>query len=175
MLGPVSTSFRGARRALAFHGGELMAIDATEVQSILPHRYPFLFIDRVVEVVPDTSIVAEHLVSMSSSILQGHFPGHPVLPGVVQVEAMAQAAVVLAHQSKRFDPALHHCYFMGIKEAKFRGIVAPGDVLQIRVTAERLGRVGKFSGECYVGDQLKSSATITAVIEARDKGQSKAD
>ena len=147
-----------------------MAIDATEIQSILPHRYPFLFIDRVVEVVPDTSVIAEHMVSMSSSILQGHFPGHPVLPGVVQVEAMAQAAVVLAHQSGRFDPEQHHCYFMGIKDAKFRGIVGPGDVLQIRVKAERLGRVGKFSGECYVGDELKSSATITAVIEPKSKG-----
>jgi len=148
----------------------VMAIDATEVQSILPHRYPFLFVDRVLEVVPDTSIVAEHLVSMSSSILQGHFPGHPVLPGVVQIESMAQAAVVLAHQSGRFDPQTHHCYFIGIKEAKFRGIVAPGDVLSIRVQAERLGRVGKFTGECYVGEALKSSATITAVIEAKDKG-----
>ncbi len=147
-----------------------MAIDAAEIQSILPHRYPFLFIDRVLEVVPDEAIVAEHMVSMSSGILQGHFPGHPVLPGVIQVEAMAQAAVVLAHQSKRFDAQLHHCYFIGIKEAKFRGVVAPGDTLQIRVRAERLGRVGKFSGECYVGDELKSSAVITAVIEPKDKG-----
>jgi 3-hydroxyacyl-[acyl-carrier-protein] dehydratase len=152
-----------------------MAIDATEVQSILPHRYPFLFIDRVVEVVPDESVVAEHLVSMSSGILQGHFPGHPVLPGVVQVEAMAQAAVILAHQSGRFDAEKHHCYFMGIKDAKFRGVVAPGDVLSIRVKAERLGRVGKFSGECYVGEELKSSATVTAVIEPKAKPEAKAD
>ena len=154
-----------------------MAIDSTEIQTILPHRYPFLFIDRVVEVEPDTSIVAEHLVSMSSSILQGHFPGHAVLPGVVQVEAMAQAAVILANKSGRFEPELHHCYFIGIKEAKFRGVVAPGDVLQIRVKAERLGRVGKFTGECYVGEELRSSATITAVIEPKDKAaaKSKAD
>lgn len=144
-------------------------IDATEIQSILPHRYPFLFVDRVIEVVPDETIVAEHMVSMSSSILQGHFPGNPVLPGVVQIEAMAQAAVVLAAKSGRFDAATHHCYFIGIKEAKFRGIVAPGDTMQMRVKAERLGRVGRFSGECYVGDELKSSASITAVIEPKDK------
>ncbi len=152
-----------------------MAIDSTEIQTILPHRYPFLFIDRVLEVQPDVSIVAEHLVSISSSILQGHFPGHAVLPGVVQVEAMAQAALILANKSGRFDPATHHGYFIGIKEAKFRGIVVPGDVVQIRVKAERLGRVGKFTGECYVADQLRSSATITAVIEPKDKAKPKAD
>lgn len=152
-----------------------MAIDSTEIQSILPHRYPFLFIDRVLEVEPDVSIVAEHLVSMSSGILQGHFPGHAVLPGVVQVEAMAQAALILANKSGRFDPDLHHGYFIGIKEAKFRGLVSPGDVLQIRVKAQRLGRVGKFTGECYVGEELRSSATITAVIELKDKAKPAAD
>jgi 3-hydroxyacyl-[acyl-carrier-protein] dehydratase len=144
-----------------------MVMNAVEVQRILPHRYPFLFIDRVLEVVPEQSIVAEHLVSMSSPILQGHFPGHPILPGVVQVEAMAQAAVVLAHASGHFDPALHNCYFIGISQAKFRAPAVPGEALQIRVKAERLGRVGKFSGEVRCGDELKSSASFTAVIDRK--------
>jgi 3-hydroxyacyl-[acyl-carrier-protein] dehydratase len=147
-------------------------MNAVEVQRILPHRYPFLFIDRVVEVVPEQSIVAEHLVSMSSSILQGHFPGHPILPGVVQIEAMAQAAVVLAHASGHFDPAKHNCYFIGISQAKFRAPAVPGEALQISVKAERLGRVGKFAGEVRAGNELKSSASFTAIIERKPEGSS---
>jgi 3-hydroxyacyl-[acyl-carrier-protein] dehydratase len=143
-------------------------MDAVEIQRILPHRYPFLLIDRVVEIVPQQSIVAEHLVSMSNPILQGHFPGHPIVPGVLQVEAMAQAAVLLAHASGYFDPALHNCYFIGIKEAKFRAPAVPGEVLRIAVTAERLGKVGKFSGEVKAGEAVKSTATFTAIIDRKD-------
>lgn len=142
-------------------------MDAVEIQRILPHRYPFLFIDRVVEIVPQESIVAEHLVSMSSPILQGHFPGLPIVPGVVQVEAMAQAAVILANASGHFDPALHNCFFIGIKEAKFRAPAVPGEVLRIVVKAERLGKVGKFSGEVKAGDSVKSSASFTAIIDKK--------
>jgi 3-hydroxyacyl-[acyl-carrier-protein] dehydratase len=144
-------------------------MDAVEIQRILPHRYPFLLVDRVVEVVPEKSIVAEHLVSMSNPILQGHFPGHPIMPGVLQVEAMAQAAVVLAHASGHFDPALHNCYFIGIKEAKFRAPAVPGEVLQIRVKAQRLGRVGKFSGEVVGESGPKSSASFTAIVQPKSK------
>jgi 3-hydroxyacyl-[acyl-carrier-protein] dehydratase len=143
-------------------------MDAVEIQRILPHRYPFLLVDRVVEIVPGQSIVAEHLVSMANPILQGHFPGHPIVPGVLQVEAMAQAAVILAHASGHFDPALHNCYFIGIKEAKFRAPAVPGEVLRIVVTAQRLGRVGKFSGEVTADGAVKSSASFTAIIERKE-------
>lgn len=142
-------------------------LDAIHIQKILPHRYPFLFVDRVVEVKAPELIVAEHLVSMSSPILQGHFPGFPIVPGVVQVEAMAQAAVLLAHFSGHFDPATHLAYFIGIQQAKFRAAARPGEVLRLTVKAERMGRVGKFSGEITSGDEIKSSATFTAVIERR--------
>ena len=149
--------------------GARMLLDAVQIQKILPHRFPFLFLDRVLSAVPGESIVAQKLVSMSDPILQGHFPGNPILPGVIQVEAMAQAAVVLAHLSGLFDPELHNCYFIGIQEAKFRAPVVPGEILTIEVKAQRLGRLGKFSGEIRAGDQLKSSGTFTAILDLKVK------
>lgn len=147
-----------------------MTIEAPALQRILPHRYPFLFLDRVLEIVQGERIVARKCVSVSDPLLQGHFPGNPILPGVVQVEAMAQAAVVLASASGHFDAAIHNCLFIGIQEAKFRAPAVPGEVLRIEVKALRIGRVGKFSGEIRVGDVLKSSATFTAIIEPKTKG-----
>ena len=146
-----------------------MLLDAVQIQKVLPHRFPFLFLDCVITATPGESIVAQKLVSMSDPILQGHFPGNPILPGVVQIEAMAQAAVVLASLSGLFDPEVHNCYFIGIQEAKFRAPVVPGEVLTIEVKALRLGRLGKFSGEVRSGDQVKSSGTFTAIIEAKKK------
>lgn len=146
-----------------------MLLDAVQIQKILPHRFPFLFLDGVISAVPGESLVAQKLVSMSDPILQGHFPGYPILPGVVQVEAMAQAGVVLAHLSGLFDLELHHCFFVGIQEAKFRAPVVPGEVLTIEIKALRLGRLSKLSGEIRAGEQLKSSATFTAVIDTKVK------
>ena len=127
----------------------VMPLNALQIQKILPHRYPFLFIDRVVEVEAGERILAEKLLSQSEPILQGHFPGFPVLPGVVQVEAMAQAAAILANQSGHFDPETHHCLFIGIQEAKFRAAAVPGEVLSIEVKALRLGR---RTGRCLEAD-----------------------
>ncbi len=147
-----------------------MTLDAVQIQKILPHRYPFLFIDRVVEVEPNDRIVAEKLVSQNEPILQGHFPGFPVLPGVVQVEAMAQASAILASLSGAFDSATQNCLFIGIQEAKFRAPVVPGEVLTIEVKALRIGRVGRFEGVVKVGDEVKSSAKFTAIIQPKDQG-----
>lgn len=148
-----------------------------QIQQILPHRFPFLFIDGVesvdLEAEDGPSIVAIRMVSNSDPILQGHFPGNPVVPGVVQVETMAQAAVVLAHLAGHFDQRTHHCFFMGIEKASFRAPVVPGERLEIRVQALRLGRVGKFKGEVRVGDALKSNATFTAVMQAKVKAEPK--
>jgi 3-hydroxyacyl-[acyl-carrier-protein] dehydratase len=153
-------------------------LDAVQVQNILPHRYPFLFVDGVESFDEGAEggpvLVAIKLVSMSDPILQGHFPGNPIMPGVVQVEAMAQAAVVLASLTGHFDAVLHNCLFMGIESARFRAPVVPGERLEIRVQAQRLGRVGKFAGEVRVGAQVKSSAVITAIIDVKDKGKSPA-
>ena len=143
-----------------------MALDTRQVQQILPHRYPFLFIDKVVEI-GETTIHAQKLVSISDPILQGHFPGNPILPGVVQVEAMAQAAVILANATGNFDPETQVCFFMGIQESKFRQPCVPGDLLDIFVTAERVGRIGKFVGEIKCADQVRSSAKFTAIVEKK--------
>lgn len=145
-----------------------MVLELREIQAILPHRYPFLFIDRVVEIESGTRIVARKLVSNSDPILQGHFPEQPILPGVIQIEAMAQAAVVLASKSGGFDPRTQICYLAGVQESKFRAPAVPGDVLDITVTAERLGaKIGKFRGEIRCGESLCSSATFVAVIDKK--------
>lgn len=146
-----------------------MLLSATDVLQILPHRFPFLFIDGVLEVDKGKSIVAVRNITMSDPILQGHFPGMPIVPGVVQVETMAQAAVILAHQSDAFDPQIHDCLFLGISEAKFRAPVVPGDRLLVHVEAKRLGRVGKFVGRCEADGELKSSAAFTAIIQPKAK------
>lgn len=144
-----------------------MVLDITQIQQMLPHRYPFLFIDRVLGWEVDKSIHARKLVSMSDPILQGHFPGHPILPGVVQVEMMAQAAALLAQLSGAFDPAHQLCLFVGIQEARFRMPIVPGDVLDIHVESLRLGRIGKFVGRVEVDGVERSSAKFTAIIEKR--------
>ena len=147
-----------------------MELNGLDVQAILPHRFPFLFIDNVIEFEKGETIHCQKLVSNCDPILQGHFPGNPILPGVVQVEAMAQAAVVLAHLSGVFDPETHVCFFMGINEAKFRNPVRPGEVLDIHVTVERLGRIGKFKGEIRCGDEVKGSGKFTAIIDKKPEG-----
>jgi 3-hydroxyacyl-[acyl-carrier-protein] dehydratase len=144
-----------------------MILDITQIQQMLPHRYPFLFIDRVLGWEVEKSIHARKLVSMSDPILQGHFPGRPIVPGVVQVEAMAQAAALLAQLSGVFDPAHQLCLFVGIQEAKFRAPIVPGDILDIHVEALRVGRIGKFVGRIEVDAVERSSAKFTAIIEKR--------
>jgi 3-hydroxyacyl-[acyl-carrier-protein] dehydratase len=148
-------------------GRSVAHLDINQIHEMLPHRYPFLFIDRVLGWEPQVSIHARKLVSMSDPILQGHFPGNPIVPGVVQVEAMAQAAALLAQLSDSFDPNTQLCLFMGIQEAKFRAPVVPGDILDIHVEAKRLGRIGKFEGRIEVEGTVRSSAKFTAIIEPR--------
>ncbi len=145
-------------------------LDIRAIERILPHRYPFLLVDRVDEVGPDR-IVARKLVSRNEPHFNGHFPGHPVMPGVLIIEALAQAGALLAAHVVSFDPETHVIYFMAIDKAKFRKPVVPGDVLTLDVTPLRKGAtIWKLRGEAKVGDEVVAEAELMAAIQPRNKG-----
>jgi 3-hydroxyacyl-[acyl-carrier-protein] dehydratase/UDP-3-O-[3-hydroxymyristoyl] N-acetylglucosamine deacetylase/3-hydroxyacyl-[acyl-carrier-protein] dehydratase len=143
-----------------------VAITAQEILAILPHRFPFLLIDRVREVAEDR-IVALKNVSWNEPFFQGHFPGMPIMPGVLQVEAMAQAGAVLAVRQGDFDPARQVVFFMAIDNVKFRKPVTPGDQLVIEVVPLRKGRIWKMKGEIRVDGQVVSQAEFLATMTDR--------
>lgn len=135
-------------------------MDIHEILKLLPHRYPFLLIDRVLELDLGKSVVALKNVTMNETFFNGHFPGRPVMPGVLIVEAMAQAAAVLAYKSINSSAAEGVMYyFAGIDQARFRRVVEPGDQLRLEVKVLRAKRdVWKMEGAAYVGDELACSA-----------------
>src|SRR3990167_1703535 len=147
-------------------------MDINEILKYLPHRYPFLLIDRVIEINQGKSLVALKNVSMNEAYFMGHFPNHPVMPGVLILEAMAQAAAVLAYKSTNTttqDGAMY--YFAGIDNTRFRRIVKPGDQLLLKVQVLRSKRdVWKLEGNAYVDDELACSAEF---ISARKPGESR--
>ena len=145
-------------------------IEPAALLDLLPHRFPFLLIDRVVSATPD-EVVALKNVSFGEPYFGGHFPGAPVMPGVLQVEAMAQAACVLAQFDDSFDRAKHLMVFMKIEEAKFRKPVVPGDQLRITVKPLRKGRVWQLSGLCEVDGGVVSSAQFLAALADRAAGE----
>jgi len=142
------------------------AITAQEILSILPHRFPFLLVDRVREIAEDR-IVALKNVSWNEPFFQGHFPGMPIMPGVLQVEAMAQAGAILAVRSGDFDPVRQVVFFMAIDNVKFRKPVTPGDQLVIEVVPLRKGRIWKMKGEIRVDGQVVSQAEFLATMADR--------
>ncbi len=146
-----------------------MTMDVTEIQKILPHRYPFLLVDRVTDMIKGESIKAYKNVSISEPVFQGHFPDHPIYPGVMILEGMAQAGGVLSFLSMGEltdeEIASKVVYFMSIDKAKFRTPVKPGDKLEYRISViKQKGTIWVLKGEAYVDDKLVSEAELKAMI-----------
>ncbi len=140
-------------------------LDIKRVMAALPHRYPMLLVDRVEELVVGERIAAIKAVSMNESFFQGHFPGRPVMPGVLIVEALAQAAGVLAVESLDLAGTGKLVYFMSIDEAKFRVPVEPGVLLRLEVEfVQKRAKVCKFAGRAMVDGQLAAEARFMAMI-----------
>ena len=141
-------------------------MDIKEIMAILPHRYPFLMVDKVIELEADVKAVGIKNVSVNEPFFQGHFPGNPVMPGVLVVEALAQLAGILAFKSGLRGNTV---YFMSIDKVKFRKIVVPGDQLRLEVNVmHRRGNVWKFSGNAFIEDKLTSEAEFTAMVSDKD-------
>jgi beta-hydroxyacyl-ACP dehydratase FabZ len=143
----------------------MATMDIAAIQAVLPHRYPFLLVDRVDDLTPD-KIVARKLVSANEPFFTGHFPGRPIMPGVLIVEALAQAGALLAAPQAGFDPVHQGIFFMAIDKVKFRKPVVPGDALVLEVIPLRKGgTVWKMRGEAKVDGDVVAEAEFVAVIK----------
>lgn len=141
-------------------------VDVLMIQRLIPHRYPFLLVDKVREIVPSTSAVGIKNITFNEPQFQGHFPVTPIFPGVMVVEAMAQTAAVLVGVSLDLIDKNPLVYFMSIEGAKFRRKVVPGDVLELHVVVKRGGgKVWKFECRALVEGELAATAEITAMLD----------
>jgi 3-hydroxyacyl-[acyl-carrier-protein] dehydratase len=152
-------------------------LDVEQIKKLLPHRPPFLFVERLTDIVPSESAVGWKAVSVNEPHFTGHFPEYAVMPGVLIIEAMAQAAGALVLHSLDFARDKRRVYFMTIEKARFRKPVTPGDLLRMPVKAlRRRGPVWRFEGQAFVGDTLCAEAQFSATIhdgQAQDnKGES---
>jgi len=142
-----------------------------DIIKILPHRYPFLLVDRVIDINPGVSVVAQKNVTNNEYFFQGHFPDKPIMPGVLIIEAMAQAAGIMAvlsmQENSEDSVSSKLIYFMSIDKVKFRKPVVPGDVLRMEAEKLRGGstRVWKLAGKAFVGDSIVAEAEFAAVIQ----------
>lgn len=145
---------------------EKRSADIQLIQRIIPHRYPFLLVDRVRDISGWDSAVGIKNVTFNEPHFQGHFPGLPIMPGVTIVEAMAQTAAVMVGVAMDLADRNFLVYFMAIEAARFRRKVGPGDVLELHVTTRRGGgKVWKFDGRATVGDELACEASFTAMMD----------
>ena len=152
-----------------------MTLDIQQIMDFLPHRYPFLLVDRVLEMESGKRIVAIKNVTMNEEFFQGHFPGYPIMPGVLVIEAMAQVGAILM-MSEMPDRHSKLGLFTGIDGAKFRGGVTPGDQLrfEIEVISFR-SRAGKMLGKAFVDGKLVCEATLTCMLVPRSREKATAE
>ena len=140
-------------------------IDIEKIVQMIPHRYPFLMIDRVSDLVPEESAVGYKNVTINEPHFQGHFPSKPIMPGVLIIEAMAQTSAVLVVHTLGGEAEGKLVYFMSVENAKFRRPVQPGDVMKIYVnTKQHRKAVWKFDGVAKVDEQIVAESTFTAMI-----------
>jgi len=146
-----------------------LMMNLEEIKNILPHRYPFLLLDRVIDIQEGKSLIGYKNITIGDNVFQGHFPGHPIYPGVMILEGMAQAGGILAFKSMgdmtEEEAAQKVVYFMSIDKAKFRSPVKPGDKLEYHLSViKNKGAIWMLKGEAYVGDKLVSEAELKAMI-----------
>ena len=146
-----------------------MRIDINEIMSIIPHRYPFLLVDRVIELKINESIIGIKNITANEPQFTGHFPTRPVMPGVLIIEAMAQLSAVLAAKSLE-STENKEVFFMSIESAKFRKIVEPGDTLMMYVSIEQnRGAVWKFKARSEVDGKIAAESIFTAMVKDKEK------
>jgi len=146
-------------------------MDVQQIQKLLPHRYPFLLVDRVVEIVPGQKLIGYKNVTTNEPFFNGHFPGHPVMPGVLILEALAQASAILAYKTEGLDPSRKVTYLMAIDNAKFRKPVVPGDRLQLEVEViKHKGAIWKQRGTATVDGQKVAEGEFLATVVDIDSG-----
>ena len=140
-------------------------IEIEQIIEMIPHRYPFLMIDRVVEIVPDKSAIGIKNVTINEPYFNGHFPNKPIMPGVLIIEAMAQTAAVFVIDGLKEGADNRVVYFMSIDSARFRKPVTPGDMMKLKILKRQSrGNVWKFDGEAYVEENLVAESTFSAMI-----------
>jgi len=141
-------------------------MDSREIQNYLPHRFPFLLVDRITEIEKKVKAVGLKNVTINEPFFQGHFPDNPIMPGVLIVEAMAQVAAILAFYSGVKGDSV---YFMSVEKAKFRKPVVPGDQLTLNIkVSQTRNNVWKFSGEAFVADTLVAESDFTAMVMGKE-------
>jgi len=156
-----------AQPQIDWNAKPVRSLDILAIKKAIPHRYPFLLVDKLDVLVEDKCAVGTKMVTSNEPHFEGHFPEQPVMPGVLIIEALAQAACAMLLSKGGFEGKL--AMFMGIEEAKFRAPVLPGMVLKLNVEVLRLGRAGKFRGEAYVDGKLAAEGVMTFALVDKAK------
>lgn len=151
-----------------FSAAPVRSLDTLAVKKAIPHRYPFLLVDKIDVIQEDKYCVGTKMVTANEHFFEGHFPGQPVMPGVLIIESMAQTACAMLLSKGGIEGKV--AFFMGIDEAKFRAPVLPGCVLKHHIEILRLGRAGKFRGEAHVDGKMVCEATMTFALVDKVQG-----